>query len=261
MQDYKPLFFTDKIPVSEKWKLIRHLIENWYGFEIPQTEYAEELSALENTLGLSLPTSVREYFTLSRQLSETAFTYENGQESNAFTCVFRDCLDISHLQEHEAVTLMIQGEQDIYWAVKKADIHRENPEICCYLLDYESEKPEKFDFFGLSHASVTAFVISHILSYLHNCSSFGMEIEDRDSLRNMLQSNLKQHTHFEELEIFEDENIIAYFSKDLFGEDGYTLIFHLRTNRKIETVPAPILELVKNRKHSWTSNGFNNLAS
>lgn len=258
MKNYKPLFKTDHPTVADKWLLIRTLIESWYDFEIPDTDHSAAFIALEQELNLRLPIAVKACFLLSKQLAEVTYTYPNGQRSNQFANVFRDSLHISILKDHDAISLMIQAEQDTIWAIKMEDLPEDDPAVYCYLLDYEDDTNEKFDFFGLVSSSVSSFAIGHLLSYLTNCSSFAMPVEDMDHLRGILKSNLASHHKHEDLEVFEDENIIAFFSKNIFEEeDSYSLYFHLKENREISSIPAPILGLLQEKGGGWTSGRFN----
>lgn len=258
LKNYKPLFKTDHPTVADKWLLIRNLIESWYDFEIPDTDHSAAFVALEQELDLKLPVAVKAYFLLSKQLAATPYTYPNGQKSNQFSNIFRDGLHISILKDHNAISLMIQAEQDTIWAIKMEDLHEDDPAVYCYLLDYEDDTNEKFDFFGLVSSSVSSFAIGHLLSYLTNCSSFAMPVEDIDQLRGILQSNLTSHHRYEELEVFEDENIIAFFSKDIFDEENsHSLYFHLKENREISSIPPPLLGLFKQGGVGWTSGRFN----
>ncbi|SHE49443.1 hypothetical protein [Pedobacter caeni] len=258
MKDYKPLFKTDQPTVADKWGLIRTLIEDWYDFEIPKTDDLEAFSELEKRLNLKLPAAIKAYFLLSKQLKEVVYTYPNGQKDNWFANIFRDGFIISDFKGHNAITLMVQAEQDMYWAIKKEDLLEDDPAVYCYLLDYDDDTNEKFDFFGLASSSVSSFVTDHLLSYLSNCSTFAMPAEDIDQLRTILKLNLANHYKSGDLEIFEDENIIAFFSRNIFEEeDSYSLYFHLKENREISSVPAPFLDLLKQRGAGWTSGRFN----
>ena len=257
MKNYIPIFKTEVADISEKWNLIRTFIEGWYNFKIPVTDFREQLSYLEKELNIELPKAVAEYYTLANQLAEIVYTYPNGNiKSDRFLGIFRDCFEISFLEQHNAYTLMKQAEGDIYWAVKKEDIFKEDATVYCYLLDYDDDSNNKFDLFGMSHQSVTAFALNHIFSYLSNCSSFGMPVENMEALRIILEKNLENHVYFDGLEFYEDNNIIAYFAEDMFEENSYTFCFYLRENREVATVPKPILELVQ--YSGWTSNRFNN---
>lgn len=258
LKDYTPLFKTDHPTVADKWLLIRTLIENWYDIEISDTDHSAAFVALEQALHVKLPIAVKAYFLLSKQLAETPYTYPNGQQSNQFENIFRDGLHISHLKDHDAISLMIQAEQDTIWAIKMKDLSEDDPTVYCYLLDYEDDTNEKFDFFNSVSASVSSFALGHLLSYLTNCSSFAMPVEDIAQLRGILKSNLTNHHLSEDLEIFEDENIMAFFSKDIFEEeDSYSLYFHLKENREIDSIPAPLLGLLKEKGAGWTSGRFN----
>ena len=257
MKKYLPVFTTDDLTTDEKWATLRKFIENWYDFEIPNTAYNNQLTELEKSFPFTFPLAAERFFTLANQLQSVGHIYPNsGQKTNKFSSIFRDGLAISFLEKHQALSLLLQAEQDIYWAIETADFKEENPKVYSYFLDYESDNGD-FERYGAPYPSVTSFVLKHMLTYLNNCSSFGMQIENMDSFKEKLKSSFVNHIIYDGIELFEDENIIAYIDEDLFDEGSFYFRLHLKENRDIESLPEVIIDVFKNRKGGWTSNRFN----
>lgn len=257
MKKYRPIFTTNDLTTAEKWSLLRMFIENWYDFEIPDKAYQNQWKALENSLPFTLPPFSERFFTLAHQLQDVAHVYPySGQKTNKFSSIFRDCLDISFLEKHDALSLLIQAEQDTYWAIKRIDFEEENPQVHSYFLNYENDKGD-FECYGTPYPSVTSFVLKHMLLYLNNCSSFGIQIEDVERFREKINSSFKNHIMYDGIELFEDENLIAFIDEDLFDEGNYYFRLHLKDNREIQSLPEAIIHILKNRNGGWTSNRFN----
>ncbi|SKB84242.1 hypothetical protein SAMN05660841_02639 [Sphingobacterium nematocida] len=257
MKEYRPIFTTNDLTTAEKWRRLRKFIENWYDFEIPNTTYQSQWIALKNSLPFALPPFAERFFSLAHQLQDVEHIYPySGQKTNKFSSIFRDCLDISFLEKHDALSLLIQAEQDTYWAIKRIDFEEENPPVYSYFLNYDDDTGD-FELYGTPYPSVTSFVLKHMLLYLHNCSSFGVQIENVDRFKEKIKSSFKNHIIYDGIELFEDENLIAFIDEDLFDEGNYYFRLHLKDNREIESLPEEIIHILKTRNGGWTSNRFN----
>ncbi|MBA5792628.1 hypothetical protein H1R17_01160 [Flavobacterium sp. xlx-214] len=257
MKKYLPIFTTNNLTIDERWNILRQFIENWYDFEIPDTKFESQLIELENSLNLKLPKCIGRFFILASQLQNMGHTYTySGQKSNKFSSIFRDCLDISFLEKHNALSLLIQAEQDTYWAIKRTDFKEENPKVYSYFLNYESDNND-FELYGSPFFSVTSFVLNHILIYLNNCSSFGMLIENVELFREKIKSSFENHIFYDGMELFEAENLIAFINEDLFEKGNFNFVLHLKENREIKNLPHTIIDILENKEGGWTSNRFN----
>ena len=257
MKKYLPIFTTNNLTTDERWKTLRKFIETWYDFEIPNTDFKSQLIELENSLNFKIPQSIERFFILANQLQsiEHIYTY-SGQKTNKFSSIFRDCLDISFLEKHNALSLLIQAEQDIYWAIKRTDFKEENPKVYSYFLNYDNDNND-FELYGNPYSSVTSFVLNHIFTYLNNCSSFGMQIKNVGLFREKLKSSFENHIFYDGIELFEDENLIAFINEDLFEKDSFNFRLHVKENREIKSLPSTIINILKNKDGGWTSNRFN----
>lgn len=246
MSHYSPVFTNVSNNVSERWNLVRTFIERWYEVKIPKVDYAKQIQEIENELGLELPLSFKHYITLSQQLLSSETRYANGYKTNLYTQLFGDNFKVNLLQEHQVVSLMLQGEGDFYWAIKTADLHLEDPAVHGYILDYEGD-PTKFNYVSQMYRGLTAFVLGHLFSYLRseNGSGFSIMTEKNQELLDLLGGSFTSHAHVDGIDIFEREDMLAYLEKAPFEEDPnqYVLAVHLWQELDRDKIPQHIWKL------------------
>ena len=251
MKDYFPLFKTDVLTADERWLLLRKFIEDWYDFKISDNDYKTEWDNLQKTVAIKLPKSVERLFTLAKQLQETEHTNTYGAErTNKFSSIFRDNLHISLLEKHHTLTLLMQAEGDMFWGIHKTDVVEENPKVYSYFLDYNTDE---FEPYGISNPTITSFLLNHMLLYLANCSSIIRPVKNVEPLRASLKANLKNNMVYDGLELFEDNNLIAFISEDLSVKDNFKFYLHLKKNREFKSLPEEISNIIKDEKEGgWT---------
>lgn len=248
MNDYYPVFTNISKDVSERWRKIRKFLETWHTLEIPTVDYSGELENIEADLKVKLPTSFKNYITLSKQLLNVNTSYPNGYMTNAFSRVFRDCFEVKALAEHQAISLMLQAEGDFYWAVRRSDLYVEDPAVHGYLLDYDSSTPNKFDHFGCLYSSLTSFVLVHLFTYLQKAhgSGFGALIENKGAALALLEGCFASHATVDDVDIFEGENMLALLHKDPFEElERSTLGVHFQHRVDKDMLHKNLSELSK----------------
>lgn len=255
MTDYFPVFTHTPDNISQKWQLIRKFVEQWNNITIPALDFNEDILEIEDKLKVKLPDSFKNYITLSKQLLSLEMKYPNGEKSNAYSILFRDCFVVEKIKNQDAISLMIQGENDYYWAVKIDDLQFENPPVHGYILDYENPNNDKFDYSEQTHLTITAFTIGHLLSYIHRNSGFGGDFEN-ENLTNLLNSCFTNITTFDGIKIYETKNIIAFYQYNLdYAYLKYDLSVHLWRDFKVHDIPKNIIELSKER--NWCYGIFN----
>ncbi len=239
-EKYSPIFTNPIVEVAEQWKMIRKFIENWCQIPLAHLEQTNEFEAIEQELEMTLPESFREYINLSIQL-----LHSDSQ-------IFRDCFEVEFLEEFEAISLMLQGEGDFYWAVLKADLNSESPKVHGYILDVECLTEDKFEPVGALYPSITSFFLNYLIEYLHlhKGSGFGVQINETEAIYQHLKSAFENHAKFEDIEIFESENMIAFMRNN-----GHTFSFHLWNDTENPEIPSIISTLVKNKKWSYGNFG------
>ena len=248
MSDYLPVFTYKPDTLSEKWELITKFIEQWNSILIPTTDCTKLILELEEKLNVRLPESFKNYITLSTQLLTLAIKFPNGMGSNAYSVLFRDRFVVEKIKNHDAISLMIQGEGDFYWAVRIDDLQLENPPVHGYVLDYEDSNNDKFDYSEQTHSSITAFTISHLLSYTHKNGGFSSNIDSEVNLSSLLKKCFSNFILFEGMEIYEAKNMIAFYPHDPNGIYlKHHLSFHLWKDFKVWNIPKNIIKLSKEK--------------
>jgi hypothetical protein len=94
-----------------------------------------------------------------------AFCFDLGQN---FVYVLRDGYEFVELEDLSSVSVMVAGEGDMYWAVKNANLHADDPEVDLYRLDYD-ENAGSFVHDSLFAPRLTSFVFRHMVTYLSAC--------------------------------------------------------------------------------------------
>ncbi len=255
---YPSPIFPKDIPYNpqKRFDLIRHFIESWYEIQLPNQDVTKEIQYIEKKTGLTLPIAFRQYILLSYQLMNLEYVYENGMKGDGYGLCFRDDYEVKKLEEHKALSLMIQGEQDFYWAVKYDDLDKDDPPIQGYLLDYDDPTNKKFDHYCQIAPTLTSFVLDHLFTYLSRHSSFGRQVTRNNAVLSILQKSFQHYTRFDDIDIFEDENRLACLTRNHFEEETneYFLKVHLFQKQDLKTLPKALISLTQNG--GWFSGDF-----
>lgn len=202
----------------DRWAVIREFIRRWHGVPLPDIGGQENrIRDVETKLGYALPPSCREWAALLLDLID----------SKAFGCVLRDGLSLSELKHNKAVSLLIQGEADYHWAVKKEHLDKDDPPIDGFTLNYGDEDPDLEFVFDKRWASQTsAWALSFILSYLYiRSDSLGCSVGEDNSLENKLSHTFRVKLDLESNQIYEAKNMIAFVSQNWFGSGRHLSVF------------------------------------
>ena len=154
-KNYEPCFTDVPDDWHGRWTLLREFIRRWYGIPVGNVGEPSALVAEEEAkLGQSLPPSFREWISLCEQLlARDAFD------------ILRDCYEVVRLKDHAAISLLIQGEADVYWAVKEENLNLDDPPVDWYPIDYEAEG-DPFIHAGELAPHITSFVLGQLAYYL-----------------------------------------------------------------------------------------------
>ena len=181
--DCLPLFYGRPFPDHwrDGWRLIREATERWRGRPMPDIGgHAEEVAEVEKRLGLTLPPSVREF---------VAFAHDLHRKERVWMSVFRDPYTMRMLPRHDAVSLILQAEGDIHWAVRLADLHLPDPPITTYYRAHEAEGDGEDEFVVADEIPemLTRFLFDYAAGYASgDHSSMGVAVHDVDTLRKRL---------------------------------------------------------------------------
>ena len=224
--DCEPVFGDVPDHWRGRWRLIREFVERWHGVALGDVgRYAEEARQIGKQMGLTLPPSMGEWI---------AFTTDLGSVDNE---VFRDCPEVKRLEDLSAVSLMIQGEADYWWAVRYENLGQADPPVDGWNLDYEAEGGSRFVHDRLFASRLTNFVFNYLTIYLHgDQGGFGREVDASPEFLDRLAVAFPVHAAFDDFHVFEAPNMLARV------EDDY-LHFVLFKKVPPEEVPACIREL------------------
>ena len=195
----EPLFRGQPFPtdVRDAWRLIREAHERWTGEPMPDVGgHADKIADAEKRLGMTLPPSVREYVAFAHDLN-----INRGGRVGAF---FRDAYTLEAVPGQPALSLVMQAEGDIHWAVQHSDLLRPDPPIYTYTLDYEGDEPP-FAFVLAPTApseTVAEFVLLSMWAYTHGHGTFNTSVEGPAALRRQLAKWARYHTPVARSELF-----------------------------------------------------------
>lgn len=246
--DYEPMLFNLPDEMLERWRVIRRFVGSWYGVSLPTVGgQAARIRQIEDNLGYPLPPSVREWIALIYDLID----------ADAFGLMFRDALGFSEIQGTDAVSLLIQGEGDYHWGVKKEDLGTDDPPVYGYQIDWGAWEGGEAEFEENMRWSprLTTWAIRFILTYLYiGSESFGARVDDFSALFPRLCAAFPHHQRLDDDEIFEAKNLIAVLSRS-FGPGGgpYLQVFACKSVPR-EEIPDVVRECARNG--GWFSNLF-----
>lgn len=182
--DYDPIF-RDGVPEEWKgrWRVVREFTERWHG--TPMADVGgrlDEIRAAEGRLGVMLPPSVQEY---------VAYAYDVFPQPDC-RIVLRDGYVMERMPDHPAISLLIQGEGDVQWAVQLADLGDHDPLVHTYIWDSEydgSDETYPFNPYPNERSvQVSDWVLGYVLSYNGAASEFATTLGDVDRLRQQLEA-------------------------------------------------------------------------
>jgi uncharacterized protein (TIGR02996 family) len=233
--------------VKGRFRLLRELVERWYGVPIPDAGgRADEVAAVEARLGRTLPAAVREWI---------AFALDTRDRPPARN-ILRDGFGPDEVVLREdvgAVSLLMQAEQDIIWGVRDADWTADDPPVTVYYLNYGDE--DDFDgedgpqgAFVENHRidGVAAFALSYATSYTRgSAGGFGVSAPSTAAFRRQLVSYFTNVVTVAGVEVYErDDMLVRYYPQDESGEGHLSV--EVRRPVPRESVPGFLLALTRN---------------
>jgi uncharacterized protein (TIGR02996 family) len=187
--DYDPVF-RDGVPADWKgrWRVVREFTERWHGIPLPDVGGRPgEIRAAESRVGVTLPPSVREYI---------AYAHDVFPEPG-YRIVFRDPYVMERMPGHLAVSLMIQSEGDIHWAVQLADLGDPDPPVHTYVHVLEYDGPDETRPFvpypDDTPVPVSAWALGYVESYNGAGSEFATTVNHAERLRRQLEAEFPVH--------------------------------------------------------------------
>jgi uncharacterized protein (TIGR02996 family) len=187
--DYDPIF-RDGVPDNWKgrWRVVREFTERWHG--IPMADVGgrpEQVRAAEGRLGVMLPPSAREY---------VAYAHDVFPRPD-YRIVLRDDYVMEQMPNHPAISLLIQGEGDMQWAVRLADLGDPDPPVHTYVWDLEYDGPDEtrpfIPFADERPGPVSEWALGYVEAYNGAASQFATTVRDVDRLRQQLEAEFLIH--------------------------------------------------------------------
>jgi uncharacterized protein (TIGR02996 family) len=206
--DYEPTLGDIPEGWKERWRLLRAWVDRWHRVSLGDIGgQRDRIAEIQKKIGYALPPSIQEWIAFIRDLID----------AKGFGNVFRDALSFGDVPDHAAFSLMVQGEDDYHWAVRKKHLREKDPPVDGYLLDYDRDDC-RFIHDRVLASRVTAWAFSHILTYLGISSTGGcggpVAGADVATLREKLRASFPVFGRLEDTEIFEAPNLIAVMSTD-----------------------------------------------
>jgi uncharacterized protein (TIGR02996 family) len=207
----------------ERWRLIREFVDRWHQIPLPDVGGRQDkIREAEKRLKRKLPPAMREWI---------AFAYDVGGEEHP--CVLRDPYTMEELKGHKAISLIIQAEGDSHWAIRHADLKRDDPPINTY---YGNDEDKRWVRSGRkpTHDTLTSFVLGYSLGYTQGQGGgFAKHVASPGPLEN-LKNTFPVHCRIDNLDIFEMDNIQVHLSG---AEQRYMRVTVSRPTPR-EAVPA-----------------------
>ncbi len=211
--------------------MFRRLIREWHEVDLTWqvSDYDEPLAELEASIGMSLPASFREWYCFLQAMLKTD------------QWIFRDSYSIKFDEGIQALTLLIQGESDYYWAVKKENLSLPDPPVDGYLLDYEV-KPVAFSWDKGWSSRLSWFAIKYILDYqdlFTGTGGYNSWNFDKASALADFTDAFGPPARIEDYLVFELPGVLACITDKQMFSDAATLSVHY----KLQPVqlPAPVI--------------------
>ncbi len=224
---------------KERWRLIREYTEQWH--RIPLGDIggrADEIRAVEQRLGRTLPPSVREW---------VAYAFDVRRETD-FHDVLRDVYRMEDLQGLSAVCLIVLGEGDYGWAVRHADLLLPDPPVYAFHSRSDNETDATFvsDMRNPVATSVTSFALEYAFGYARGLGGdFSTDVADPVQVIRGLELAFPIWSQFESAAIFEAPNILVRLGASFWTPDTQ-LIVNLARRMSREAVPACLWDYTRN---------------
>jgi hypothetical protein len=184
---------------SRRWDSIYDFIEIWTGIKIEQENFQKLTSEIEIKLESELPPSVKRWI---------SFSESSSYISKYFS--YRDCLEIGWLEGFDALSLLLQGESDVYWGIKREHLHLDDPPVTVYYLDYDSPDSTFYEH-GEWAPSLSCFALDYLLSYFRSDGGdFALSGSMSSAVSKRLENEFGLGIEFGALKIYANESTLVF---------------------------------------------------
>ena len=207
-QDVEPLFRGQPFPEDwrDGWRLIREAHERWTGEPMPDIGGRQaEIEETERRLGLTLPPSVREYVAFAHDLPRLEGEHGIG--------MYRDPYMMELVPGHLALSLIMQAEGDVHWAIQLDDLRRDDPPVHTYYLGRLDDEVIEGEFVP-SGRELTPPLSRFLFGYGHRIASCGsgsllVSVPHVARTRSQLEQAFPFTTFLDDEELYEMPNLSA----------------------------------------------------
>jgi hypothetical protein len=214
---------------KETWEIIGRLVSEWHGVDLKWqvSDYQDPLAELEASIGMALPASFREWYCFLQTMLKTD------------QWIFRDSYSIQFDEQLQALTLLIQGESDYYWAVKKENLSLPDPPVDGYLLDYDINA---FRWDKVCSSRLSWFAVKYILDYHDSFTGVGGYNAwnfDKEKALADFTNVFGTPTQIEDYLLFELPGVLAVITDNQMFSDAATLSVHYKLQPL--QLPTPVI--------------------
>jgi hypothetical protein len=226
------VFKTAPATYQQAWQLIKGLVKEWHGVELSwQLEtYRSQITAIESQVGVALPASFQQWYAFLQTMKDT------------HQWLFRDSYRIQFEPQLQAISLLIQGESDYLWAIKKENCHLDDPPVDGYQLEVESTE-RLFLWQKTWSARLSFFAIKYLLDYHHSFEGMGgydASGFDMQQAMHSFHQEFGQKTIIENYHIFERKGVLAVITEDNCFSGLPNLAVHYQISK--EQLPACVID-------------------
>src|SRR5262249_5676333 len=125
------------------------------------------------------------------------------------------------LEGHPYLSLLLQAEGDVHWAVRYDDLHPADPPVHVFFRDWDH--PTAFALSGHAPAapSVSWFALEYLMNYTYgDGGGLGVALARPDETAGELATALPVRCRFEGMEAFEGDNILARIVRSWWSPDA-----------------------------------------
>jgi hypothetical protein len=188
-----------------RWDAIYRFLDGWRGKTFRPPPADQRIADLEFSLEVTLPPSVREWI---------SFVMAHEEYRDCFT--LRDRIMIDRLVDHDAVSLLQQGEADHYWAVKTAHLESPDPPVGTYYLDHDFRDAadparKRFTYGGDCAGHTSHFAFHYLLSYFKGAGG-GFAVDEVSTAIDTaaLARDLGASSRFGPVEVFAGQDTLVW---------------------------------------------------
>lgn len=193
---YTPILHAMPDDTPGRFAALRRFAEIWANKPIPQTVEPHSIT-LTLEPGVDLGTGFRHWLALNRDMDAAAVN------------LFRD-EPVTHWVNGQALSLLLQGEGDFFWAVNRSDVPLSDPPVIGFGLDYDSDD-ERWVSRGQLYGSIVEFALSHMAFFIHRDGlNFVTPRVDYPQIVHELTDAFDFYSRIGNLHIFESDDIVAF---------------------------------------------------